>query len=65
MKKFIIVLVVVTFFFHEPLVGKTSGTDPNNVSTYFEYDGLQRLLFIKDQDRNIIQKKEYHYKKQN
>jgi hypothetical protein len=56
---------MMTTMTYEPLVGKTSVTDPNNVSTYFEYDGLQRLLYIKDQDRNIIQKKEYHYKKQN
>lgn len=55
---------MMTTMTYEPLVGKTSVTDPNNVSTYFEYDGLQRLQYIKDQDGNLIQKTEYHYKKQ-
>ncbi|TAF62430.1 MAG: hypothetical protein EAZ57_00335 [Cytophagales bacterium] len=56
---------MMTTMTYDPLVGKTSVTDPNNVTTYFEYDGLQRLRLIRDQDRNIIQKKEYNYKKQN
>ncbi|MFI5138440.1 MAG: hypothetical protein ACHQIM_11500 [Sphingobacteriales bacterium] len=34
-------------------------TNGNGVSTYYSYDGLGRVLFVYDQDNNIIQRKSY------
>lgn len=46
---------------YDPLIGKTSETDTNGVTTYYEYDAANRLKFIKDQDKNIIQRFTYKY----
>jgi Family of unknown function (DUF5977) len=45
-----------TTYTYEPLVGMTSMCDINNKISYFGYDGLGRLLLIRDQDKNIIKK---------
>ena len=51
-----------TSYTHEPLVGITSQTDAKGLTTYFEYDQYGRLLYVKDQDRNIIKSYTYHLK---
>ena len=45
-----------------PLAGMTSHCDINGQITYYYYDGLMRLAFIKDQDGNIIKTFNYNYK---
>ncbi|GGG25283.1 hypothetical protein GCM10011344_27440 [Dokdonia pacifica] len=52
---------LVTTFTYDPLLGLTSQTDPNGYTTYYEYDDLNRLKLVKDQDGNIYSKNEYHY----
>lgn len=47
---------------YEPGIGKTSECDQNNRITYFEYDGLQRLKIVRDENRDILKTYEYHYK---
>ncbi len=42
--------------------GITSTTDPNGVTSYFQYDELGRLLSVKDNDNNIVKNYFYHYK---
>ncbi|MFO7657377.1 MAG: hypothetical protein R6W78_09935 [Bacteroidales bacterium] len=53
---------MVTTYTYAPLVGMTSETGPDGVTTYYEYDSFGRLQYIKDQDLNIIQEYKYHYK---
>lgn len=42
-------------------VGTTSHCDENNKITYYEYDSHSRLILIRDQDKNIVQKICYNY----
>lgn len=46
---------------YDPGVGVTSTTDPNGTTTYYEYDGLGRLVRVRDHENNIIKEYEYHY----
>jgi hypothetical protein len=46
---------------YSPLVGVTSQCDINNRATYYEYDGLQRLSIVRDQDMNIVKTICYNY----
>lgn len=52
---------LVTTFKYDPLIGVTSQTDPRGYTSYYEYDDLNRLELVKDQDGNIYSKNEYHY----
>jgi hypothetical protein len=46
---------------YEPLIGMSSQCDINNHISYYEYDNYQRLRQIRDEDKNIIKKFDYHY----
>jgi hypothetical protein len=50
-----------TTYTYTPLVGMTSQCDMGNRVTYYEYDGLQRLKRIRDQDHNILKTFDYQY----
>lgn len=52
---------LMTTYTYAPLVGMTSQCDEANRITYFEYDELERLRDIKDQDGNVIKTYDYHY----
>jgi YD repeat-containing protein len=39
----------------------TSSIDPKGLTTYYEYDAMQRLSNIKDKDGNIVKHIDYHY----
>jgi YD repeat-containing protein len=46
---------------YNPLVGKTSETDPSGRTVVSQYDGLNRLQTILDQDGNVIKTFDYKY----
>lgn len=50
---------------YSPLIGITSQCDVDNRITYYFYDGIGRLKWIKDQDGNIIKTFQYHYQSLN
>lgn len=44
---------------YDPIVGITSACDANNTVIYNEYDGLNRLVVVRDNDRNILKRYSY------
>lgn len=51
----------VTTYTYKPLIGISSVTDPNNFTTYYNYDALNRLYTVIDKDNRILQKYCYNY----
>lgn len=54
----------VSILTYRPLVGMTSATDAAGKTNYYEYDELQRLRRVKDQEGSIVKQNIYHYKGQ-
>ena len=46
---------------YSPLIGITSQADVNNRILYYSYDGLSRLVNVKDDDGNIVKNFKYNY----
>jgi hypothetical protein len=46
---------------YEPLIGITSQCDANHKIVYYEYDDINRLMLIRDQDKNVLKKICYNY----
>jgi hypothetical protein len=53
----------ITTFTYEPELGISSESDENGVATYYEFDDYGRLKFVRNQDKNVLQNYDYHYKK--
>lgn len=45
---------------YDEILGKTSDCDENNRITYYEYDNLGRLKFVKDENKSIVKMYEYN-----
>jgi hypothetical protein len=52
----------VSVYKYYPLIGISSATNPSGITVYYEYDGLNRLKYVKDHDNNILQRYDYNYK---
>jgi hypothetical protein len=52
---------LMTTYTYTPLVGMTTTCTPGNYITYYTYDGLGRLVNVKDLRGNIIKTYNYHY----
>lgn len=52
---------LVTTYTYDPLVGVTSQTTPNGLTTYYEYDDFNRLSIMKDHNGKVLKKYEYKY----
>ena len=50
-----------TTYTFTPLIGTTSVCSPANQVTYYDYDGLNRLVNIKNNDGDIIKNYKYNY----
>lgn len=53
---------IVNTYTYAPMVGMTSATAPNKVTTYFEYNETGKLSVIKDMNKDIIKQIQYNYK---
>ncbi len=58
---------MITTYTYDPLVGMSSSTDANGVTTFYEYDGFQRLKAVREQNAshqagNVLKSYQYHYK---
>src|SRR6185437_6542719 len=49
-----------TTYTYTPLLGMTSQCDVDNRVSYYTYDGLGRLKYVRDQDGNILKTIDYH-----
>jgi YD repeat-containing protein len=53
-----------TTYTYDPLVGMTTATDAKGQTAYYEYDGLQRLINVRDDEGKVLKHMDYHYKGQ-
>jgi hypothetical protein len=47
---------------YSPFIGITSQCGPDSRVTYYFYDSIGRLAYIKDQDKNVVKTFQYHFK---
>ncbi|MDJ1470204.1 hypothetical protein [Xanthocytophaga flava] len=52
---------LVSSYTYDILIGMNSATTPDGITVFYEYDELQRLKLIKDEQGNIVKRYQYHY----
>ncbi|RED26112.1 hypothetical protein BD847_0018 [Flavobacterium cutihirudinis] len=55
---------MITTYTYKPLVGISTITDPNGITIYNEYDSANRLVYVKDNNKNIIKSFCYNFQGQ-
>ncbi len=53
---------LMTTYTHKGFIGVSSVCDVNNNITHYEYDVMNRLALVRDDDKSILKKYEYTYK---
>jgi YD repeat-containing protein len=56
------VKAMITTYTYKPLVGLTTLTDPKGDTQTFTYDSFGRLQYVKDNNGNILNENEYHFR---
>jgi YD repeat-containing protein len=56
---------MITTYTHKPLIGVSTITDPKGKKMQYTYDSFNRLMYVKDDEGNIVSENQYHYKPQN
>ncbi|MDH7446924.1 hypothetical protein [Aquimarina sp. 2201CG14-23] len=51
-----------SYYTYDPLIGITSMTDARGYTMYYEYDNLNRLEFVRDEEGNLVSENKYNYK---
>lgn len=54
--------VKIITYTYNPLIGITTQTDANGITTYYEYDDYGRLETVLDANEHVLQHYKYHYK---
>lgn len=54
-------LTYMNTYCYSPLKGMSGQTDENGVTSYYDYDNLERLENIRNDDQNITSRNYYHY----
>jgi YD repeat-containing protein len=54
-------VLVTSYTYNQALGTITSETDPAGHSSFYNYDGMGRLSYIQDQDKNILKRFDYNY----
>ncbi|MBG6130718.1 hypothetical protein IWQ47_002194 [Aquimarina sp. EL_43] len=52
---------MVSTYTYDPLIGKISETDPKGYTMYYQYDDLNRLRYVVDNDDKVIERINYNY----
>jgi len=55
---------MITTFTYRPGVGLATVTDPNGITTTYEYDDFSRLQVVRDNNGDIVSHYRYHYAEQ-
>ncbi len=56
---------LITTYTYDPMMGITSSTDENGITTYFSYDDHSRLQQVKDFEGNVLQEYQYQFSTNN
>lgn len=56
--------VMINTYTYVPLVGMTSESDQNGISTYYEYDDFGRLIRVLNNDDDVLEENIYHFASQ-
>jgi YD repeat-containing protein len=52
----------ISTYTYDQMIGMTTSTNPRGQTTFYEYDGFQRLSTVRDQNGKILKLTDYHYK---
>ncbi len=54
----------ITAYTYDPIIGVTSITSPKGETVYYAYDDFNRMQYVLDKDKHIVQQVRYNYEEQ-